>query len=239
YDATTTQFTRVTTGTPAGRSSFNTSLSGDGTVVVFMSDADFLGQGVPADHEEVWLYDTKTMQYTRVTSVTESRHDYDPSLNADGTVVAFSSRNDLLNEGTGSHTEVWLYHTTTMTYTRVTSATDGNRYSRRPDLNADGTVVGFDSNSDLLMQGMPDTQTEVWLYDTGTTQYTRVTTSSAAGRNSWEPSLNADGTIVSFHGDSDFLNQGIVAGQYEAWLCDTGTMQHTRVTSATYDNRKV
>ena len=50
----------------------------------------------------------------------------------------------------------------------------------------------------------------------------RVTTASDSGRASYEPSLSADGTIVAFRSDSDFLGQGIPDNQFEIWLKRVG-----------------
>ena len=162
---------RITAASDGNRDSTRPSLNGDGTVIVFQSDSDFLGQGIPDDQDEIWLYDTRTM-----------------------------------------------------TFTRITVASDSDRDSSFPYLSADGTIIAFRSDSDFLGQGIPDDQKEVWLYDTGTMTYTRVTTASESGRSSSASSLSADGTVVAFHSDSDILGQGIPAGQNEIWLYDTATM---------------
>jgi len=239
YDTGTLTFARVTSASHADRDSLYPSLSGDGTVVAFRSDSDLLNEGRPYDVEEIWLYDTGTITFTRVTSASHAdRNSDEPSLSGDGTVVAFRSDSDLLNEGRpATVSEVWLYDTATMTYTRVTSASDANRASYEPSLSEDGTVVAFRSDSDLLNEGRPYDVYEIWLYDTSTMTYTRVTSASHANRDSWEPSLDGDGTAVAFVSDSDLLNEGRPDGAYEIWLYDTATMNFTRVTSASHANR--
>ncbi len=101
---------------------------------------------------------------------------------------------------------------------RVTTASDANRDSRGPSLSGDGTVVAFHSDSDFLNEGIADGQREIWLYDTTTLTFTRVTSASHANRDSWVPSLNGDGTVVAFDSDSDLLNEGIANEQWEIWL---------------------
>ena len=108
------------------------------------------------------------------------------------------------------------------TLVRVTTASDGNRDSSWPSLSADGTTVAFQSDSDFLGQGIPDEQYEIWLYDTTTMTLTRVTTASDSHRASHYPSLSADGAIVAFQSDSDFLGQGIPRWQSEIWLKRVG-----------------
>jgi Tol biopolymer transport system component len=234
YDTVAMTYTRVTSASHANRDSFWLSLSGDGTVVAFTSDSDFLNEGRPDDVMEIWLYDTATMTCTRVTSASDGLRDsMYPNLNGDGTVVAFYSDSDLLNEGIPDDVyEVWLYNTATMTFTRVTSASDGLRDSTQPRLSADGTVVAFTSDSDLLNEGRPDNVLEIWLYDTVAMTFTRVTSASDGLRDSTNPSLSADGTVVAFESDSDFLNEGRPDDVSEIWLYDIVAMTFTRVTSA-------
>ncbi len=235
YNTTTNTLTRVTTSSdPATRRSEDVSLNADGTVVAFESDADLLGQGGIADNfREIWLYHTETMTYTRITSASPgaTRDSEDPSINADGTIVAFESGSDFFGTGNiGTHTEIWLYNTKTMTYTRITSASHPFRGSRIPSLSADGTIVAFRSNSDFLGEGRPSGITEIWLYNTTTMTYTRITSASHSNRDSVDPSLSGDGKIVVFESDSDFLGQGIPDGQTEVWLYNTTTMTYTRIT---------
>lgn len=231
YDLAALTLTRVTTASGIHLLDYP-SLSADGQVVAFESNFDFLGQGV--DHYEIWLYDTAAMTVTRVTTAAGDgyRGSRNPSLNADGTKIAFCSSSDFLGQGIPEdQSEVWLYDTTTMTVTRVTTASDSTRSSLHPRLSADGTKVAFASASDFLKQDIPRGQYEIWLYDTATITLARVTTASDSNRQSAYPSLNVDGTRIAFVSDSDFLRQGIPDDQFEIWLYDTAAMTYTRATS--------
>ena len=232
YDTQTMTLTRVTTAVPGNRRSFYPTISNDGTRVVFESDADFLGQGIVQNQLELWLYDTQTMTLTRITTATApSRISLDPAFSLDGDWLAFASQSDLLNEGLFSLYRIWLYNTTNGTLTRVTDEPFG-RGSRAPSLNGDGSQVVFHSDTDILNQGIPDEQNEIWLYDTQSVTFTRITVASDASRDSLRPRISEDGTKVVFYSDSDFLGQGLADEQYEIWLYDTQTMTFTRVTSA-------
>lgn len=234
YDIETLTYTPVTSSSGELRDSQTPSINADGTVVAFKSDSDLLNEGRPYGVGEIWLYDTATMTYTRVTSASDNLRDsWFPSLSGDGTMVAFSSDSDMLNEGRPDDVmEIWLYDTATMTCTRVTSASHGLRDSRSASLSADGTVLAFSSDSDLLNEGRPDDVMEIWQYDTKTMKYTRVTSASDGLRDSNNPSLNVDGTVVAFHSNSDFLNEDRPDNVWEIWLYDTVTMTYTRVSSA-------
>ena len=236
-----TRLTRITTASDSDRDSRSASISGDGSRVAFYSDSDFLGEGRPDDVVEIWLYDTTTMTFTRVTSASDSdRNSYSPSISGDGTRVAFESDSDFLGQGiTDTQNEIWLYDTATMTLTRVTTTSGtGYRGNEHPSLNADGTKVAFDGNCDFLGQGITDTQNEIWLYDTATMTVTRVTSASDSDRRSTSSSLSADGKRIAFSSDSDFLGEGRLEDVDEIWLYDTATMTVTRVTSASNDNRE-
>jgi hypothetical protein len=239
FDTGTMTYTRITTASDSNRDSLDPSLSADGTVVAFRSDSDLLGQGILDDQYEIWLYDTTTMTYTRVTTASDSsRASYDANLSADGSVVAFRSDSDILNQSIpDDQSEIWLYDTLAMTYTRVTTASNSNRASLDPFLSADGSIVAFESDSDLLGQGVSAAQREIWLYDTTTMTYTRVTTASAGNRDGYNPVLSTDGKIVAFTTDSDILVQGIPDDQFEIWLYDTEAMTYTRITYSSDSNR--
>jgi Tol biopolymer transport system component len=147
--------------------------------------------------------------------------------------VGFVSYDDYLKESEpGDVYDIWLFDTAALTNTLVTSATDGSRQSCYPSLSDDGTVVAFYSDSDLLGEGRPRFAYEVWLYDTAALTYTRVTSASAGGRDSDDPCLSADGTVIAFVSDSDFLNEGRPNDVNEIWLYDTKTLTFTRATSA-------
>ena len=238
YDTATMTVTRVTSALDSDRDSRDPSISGDGTKVAFCSDSDFLEEGRPDNVQEIWLYDTTTMTFTRVTSASHSdRYSRYPSLSGGGTKVAFHIDSDFLGQIIlKNQWEIWLYDTATMTLTRVTTkAGSGDRDSGSPSLSADGTKIAFQSYSDFLGQGIPNTQLEIWLYDTATMTVTRVTTASPDGRDSYNPSISGDGTRIAFYSDSDFLGQGAVDD--EVWLYDTATMTVTRITTASHPDR--
>ena len=227
---------RVTTVAGSGnRGSFNPSINSAGSKIAFHSDADFLGQGIPQFQTEIWLYDTATMTVTRLTTSGSNRDSNFPSINGDGSKIAFQSDADFLGQGIPQfQTEIWLYDTGTMTVTRITSAVgSGIRNSRGPSINSDGSKIAFYSDADFLGQGIPDDRFEVWLYDTATLTVTRVTSAAGSGdRDSRFPSINSNGAKIAFESDADFLGQGIPDDRFEVWLYDTATLTVTRVTSA-------
>ncbi|MFN2235264.1 MAG: FG-GAP-like repeat-containing protein [Anaerolineales bacterium] len=225
--------TRITTATDTDRDSFNPQLSADGSMLAFYSDADFLSEGIANDQNEVWLYNINQKSYTRITMASDdaNRDSWDVSVNSDGTVIAYSSDSDFLGQGIkDDQFEIWLYDTATMMYTRATIASNDDRGSYKPHINAQGTLVAFSSDSDFLEQGIEDEQSEIWLYDVNSSSLTRVTYAPDSSRGSYAPSLSADGSLLTFISDVDILGEGIEAGQYEVWLYYLDSGEYTRVT---------
>jgi Tol biopolymer transport system component len=222
YDTAVMSLTRVTTASDSNRDSFAPKISLDGTKIVFYSDSDFLGQGIPDEQYEVWLYDTTAMSLTRITTASDAnRGNFQATISGDGQTIAFYSDSDYQGQGIpDDQYEVWLYNTTTMSLTRVTTASDPERDTLWVRLSGNGKQLSLIGDSDFLNQGVPNDQFEVWLYDTTTLTYTRVTTATHSDRDSSFASLSADGKTLAFHSDSDFWGQGIAGGQQEIWLLD-------------------
>lgn len=222
------------------RFSTKPSVSGAGRWIVFRSDADFLGQGIPDNQQEMWLVDTTTLSYTRITTASApDRTSYDSDISTNGRIIAFRSDSDLFGQGIQKQQyEMWLYDIPTMTYRRVTTSATPDRKSLEPSLSGNGRYVAFHSDADLLNQGLPNNQREVWIYDAVAMTYTRVTSNT---RDSRRASISANGRFVAFESSADFLGQGLPWQQEEIWLYDTVTLTYTRVTTASdidRDSRK-
>ncbi|MBN1315138.1 MAG: VCBS repeat-containing protein, partial [Anaerolineales bacterium] len=220
YDTTVPTLTRITHASDPNRQSFSSDMNSDGTLVAFYSDSDFNGQGIVDEQYEIWLYDTTTLEYTRVTTASDTtRGSYAPKLSDDGTKIFFLSDSDFDGEGIPLYQfESWFYDVSSGELERITTAANGEGDCSYFDINADGSRVVFQSNSDYFNEGIPLSQDELWLYDVLSDELSRITTASDLQRVSQEPSLSADGSMVAFHSDSDFKSQGVLSHQYEIWL---------------------
>ncbi len=239
YDTVSMTLTRVTTAVGNNRNSEAPHISGDGQWVVFHSDARFSGASIPDNQNEIWLYEVETKDLTRLTTASANGRDSEnPRINGDGTKVVFQSDSGFNGETVvEGQSEIWLYDITNDIYTRTTNSQGGDRRSKSPTFNADGSLVAFDSDADFLNRGIPDNQFEVWLYSAETMTLTRVTTASASTRNSVDPEMSADGTMLAFRSDSDFFDQNIIAGQNEIWVYDVISQTLTRTTTASPEER--
>ncbi len=230
YDTTTGIYTRTTFSSGPVRNNLDPAISGDGTKIAFRTDSDLLGEGIKVGEIYLWLYDIETDTHTRITPEPASGKAFssDPSLNYDGSIIAFESKDDLLNDGVAPGRQLWLYDTNVMTFTRIT-AVSGNH--RLPSISADGTRIAFLSSGNLLNEPTAPIKEEVWLYDTSTMTYTRVTTTLDPDDGNARPTISRDGTAIAFSSRIDFLNEGEVRNAMEAWLYHIETQTLTRLTT--------
>ncbi len=236
FDTQAMSLTRVTFSESPG-AAFAPSMSVNGSKIAFSSDYDYLQQQAQDGRFDIWVYDTNNGHISQITKVDSSATNTEPSMNADGTKIAFSGNADFFNSDDIFGREIWLYDGTAMTLTRVTNNPDTNRISMVPSLNGDGTRIAFQSDADLLGQGILGGQIEIWLYDSITLTLTRVTTSTGTTSDSENPSISADGTRIAFDSLNDILHEAILPNQREIWLYDTTTLTYTRITTAVPDGR--
>lgn len=96
---------------------------------------------------------------TQITSATQGFSEV-PSINADGTRIAFQSTANLTGSNAEGNFESFLFDTTTDTFTQITSTTGS--FSGDVSINADGTRIAFVSDADLT-GGNPDGNDEIFL----------------------------------------------------------------------------
>ena len=198
--------------------SFAPSISADGTVVAFSSDADNL---VPDDnngHADVFF--RLHLDSTGRASVDSSRPPFegnansiDSSLNADGRHIAFDSDASNLapNENNGFGRDAFVHHFPTGTTERVSvnSLPDGgNADSFNPSISADGRFVAFGSHATNLVAGDANAGTDVYVRDRQAGRIERISVSSSGTEDNGDsevPSISADGRFVAFDSDADEL----------------------------------
>ena len=239
YAAVGDRLSRITEASDTNRNSTQAVVSPDGTKIAFVSDSDFLNQGIPDDQSEIWMFDQITQALTRITNASDTNRDsFGPRFNADGTKLVFASDSDFFNEGIADEQdEIWVYDLPSMALSRITIASNSDRSSFAPAISGDGNLIAFTSDSDFLSQSIPNDRNEVWLYNVNTASYTRVTVTTQADRTSGDTQMSADGTKIVFVSDADFLNQGIAQNQPEIWMYNVSGSSLTRVTNGSGSDR--
>ena len=159
--------------------SLRPSLSGDGRVVAFYSDASNLVPGDTNGWEDVFVHDRATGETERLSVAFDgsqgNHRSGSPSLSADGRVVAFHSNANFVPGDTNYTTDVFVHDRATGTTERVSVASDGaqgNRFSGGPSLSGDGRVVAFTSNASNLVPGDTNSVLDVFAHGPDETDLT-------------------------------------------------------------------
>jgi Tol biopolymer transport system component len=216
------------------------SISADGLHVAFSSSATNLVGGDVNGNADIFVRDRDTGA-TSLVSVSSSgaqadNYCYFSAISADGRYVAFDSMASTLVAGdTNGVWDVFLRDRQTNVTTCISvssSGVQGDWFSQRPAMSADGRYVAFDSAARNLVPNDTNFTADIFLRDLllGTT--TRVSLSSGglqADQSSTFAAISADGRWVSFSSDATNLVPGDSNHKSDAFLRDVLTSTTSRV----------
>ena len=222
YDRAAGATTRVSVGpggAQAGGDSYDPALSADGRYVAFASDAPDLVPGDTNSATDVFVYDRVAKTTTRVSvgpgGAQAGGVSSNPSLNRDGSVIAFlSDAHDLVTGDTNGDTVTDVYvrdlkaGTTTEVRSNGGAGPPADGPSGAPALSADGRTVAFASAATNLVAGDTNGVTDAFVFDRATGAVERVSVGSGGApgdRDSTTPSISADGRFVAFASDATDL----------------------------------
>ena len=200
-----------TGGVEASASSREPSISNDGNIVQFSSNATNLVTGDTNGETDVFVHNRLTNTTTRVSVTTGGAQatggDSDNGvLSADGRYVVYkSTATNLITTDTNNLSDVYRYDRNTGMTLRL-SLTNGGLQSAgggsfRPSVNANGQVVAFDSTATNLVTGDSNATADVFVRDLTAGTTTRVSVGpggAQANDQSFFPSISADGRFVAF-----------------------------------------
>jgi Tol biopolymer transport system component len=152
--------------------SFSPSLSADGRLVAFWSNAANLVDGDANGKSDVFVRDVvegTTVRTSMAGDGTEGDDDSsDPSISPDGHFVAFwSAAGNLVAGDTNGVRDVFLHDLTTGETTRVSVASDGAQADAdcyAPNVGSGGDVVAFDSEATTLVAGDSNPGSDIFLH---------------------------------------------------------------------------
>lgn len=217
-------------GTQGNLNAVYPSISADGNVVAFVSDATNLVPGDKNHGPDIFVRDRNAKKTTRVSVAsdgTEGNGSYRnvlqyAGLSADGRFVSFSSYADNLVPGdTNNKPDVFVHDRVTHTTTRVSVTSDGeqgNGYSFASAISADGRFVAFESDNLIPGEGGG-----VFVHDRVTRETTLVSVASdgtPGNGSSFILSLSADGRLVAFNSEATNLVPGDTNGAYDLFVRD-------------------
>jgi hypothetical protein len=146
------------------------------------------------------------------------------STSADGRLVAFESdASDLVAGDDEGFSDVFVYDRDAGTTERISQAANGdggNNSSDSPQISDDGRYVVFESSATNLGPTDSNSRTDVYIYDrqTSTMELVSVATNGDQGADmSRNPTVSADGNLIAFTSESDFVNGGDTSTD-QVWL---------------------
>lgn len=217
-------------------------ISKDGRFVVFESSGPVVAGQKELDRQIVRRdrkLGTTTLISKSTAGVKGKSHSYDPSISADGHVVAFrSSASNLVAGDTNGKTDIFVHDVRARTTKRASVTSAGHQTSTPgpgtnivgpPSISADGRYVGFTSSAQGL--AADDTNQEnAYLHDR-TLRTTEVVSRSIHGLvvdtlPSTVVSVSADGRLVAFNS----ANSSVVANDTNG---DRDTFVRDRIAATT------
>lgn len=199
------------------------SINADGTKVAFESLASNLVAGDTNNVSDVFVRNLAAGMTRRVSinnsGLQGNGASSDPSLNGDGTKVAFKSlANNLFSGGDfNTHSDIFVHDLTTARTTCVSVnniGVQGNYESANPSLSADGTKIAFESDANNFVSGDSSLR-DVFLYDLTSRTVTRVSENSNGEPGDFQstgPSISADGKRVAFSSRANNLATNDIDG---------------------------
>jgi len=234
-------------GTQANGSSFTPSISADGNVIAFRSDATNLVSNDTEGHIDVFVHTMSTGRTVRVSQqpsgVGANRDSIEPSISADGKVVAFSSlAHNLVPQhvdATGLCCDIFVSRLATGHITLGDPMLTGGGASDSflPVLSANGRYLAFGSWGCGIAKDIECLdESNVYELDLKTDTMSLVSRAYSGkvgfgcGAN---PAISADGSKVAFISDGANLVRHDTNGTYDVFLRDmtTGVTERVSVTS--------
>lgn len=228
---------------PNGPTAFP-SLSATGRFVAFASIASNLGPLVGTDRtSNIYWQDGVTRTIRLVSSGLggpANGSSTTPSISADGTTIAFSSRASNLVAGDANQKADVFVRAGAGPINLISHGVAGqqsNATSYQPAISADGRYVAFSSTADNLVFGDDNAAADVFLADLATGAIRRVSVSSRGGQGngpSSNPSISGDGRFISFTSAASNLVPRDRNGVSDVFVHDmrTGSTRRVSVSSA-------
>jgi Tol biopolymer transport system component len=219
-----------------------TYLSANGRHVAFWSSATNLVPNDTNGKQDVFVRDLVAGTIERVSvdsaGLEGDGDSTDPSISADGNLVAFqSAATDLVAGDTNARIDVFVRDRAAGTTVRASvdsNGSEGNHESTRAVCSADGRFIGFQSRASNFVVGDTNSKADAFVKElaTGVLECISLDAQGAIGDNtSGSPALSAGGRYVAFHSLASNLVPGDANSQFDVFLRDrqTGTTERLSV----------
>ncbi|MDQ1506707.1 MAG: hypothetical protein QOD57_4434, partial [Actinomycetota bacterium] len=243
----TERVSRDPAGAEFNRPSLESAVSGDGRTVAFTTGGPDAASGGPGADADVFGRDRGASSVTRRlsapadgTAVGPAVTEF-PAISADGRTVAFvSAAPDLVTDDSNGMADVFVHDRATNQTARVSLGLSGAQpdgpsgTDSPPALSADGQIVAFASSAANLVTGDNNGAGDVFVYDRGRKETTRVSVGQggieATGGESYSPTVSADGRYVAFASDAtNLVGAGDTNSATDVFLYDRQAKTTTRL----------
>jgi Tol biopolymer transport system component len=218
-------------GSQANGDSEAPSISSNGRIVAFISDATNLVAGDTNGAQDVFVHDldTGTTERASVASAGTQANDdvFTLSLSANGRFAAFGSyATNLVAGDTNAVIDVFVRDRDTAATERVSVATAGtqaNAESFSPAISSDGQFVAFQSDATNLVLIDTNNKIDIFVHNrlTGSTERVSVASDGTqANGDSISPAISSDGRFVAFASEASNLVAGDTNNRADIFLHD-------------------
>ncbi|MEM7118570.1 MAG: hypothetical protein AAF614_39495 [Chloroflexota bacterium] len=216
-------------GTEANNDSSSPVISGDGSLVLFQSQASNLVSNDTNSNTDIFIHALAAATTTRLSLSTAGAEgngsSHNPAMSSDGRFVAFESRaSNLVSGDSNNSDDIFVHDRDTGVTTRVSVATggaEGNDDSGQPSISNDGRYVAFASRASNLVSGDTNNDTDIFVHDRQTGTTIRVSVSSSGTESNFDsewPSISGDGSVVAFTSQASNLVSGSAGGHPDVFV---------------------
>ncbi len=219
-----------------------TYLSADGRYVAFWSAATNLVPGDTNGRQDVFVRDLVAGTIERVSvdsaGLEGDGDSTDPTISADGNIVAFqSAATNLVAGDANARIDVFVRDRAAGTTVRVSvdaGGAEGNHDSTRADVSSNGRFVAFQSRASNFVANDTNNKFDAFVKDlaTGVLDCVSLDALGTVGDNtSGSPAISGSGRWVAFHSLASNLEPGDANANFDVFLRDrqTGTLERLSV----------
>ncbi len=231
-------------GAAANNSSTNASVSANGNLVVFQSDADNLVANDNNGGTDIFLKNLGSGATFRVSvdsagNAGSGRNSAsgNPMISGNGEYVVFDTFAGLVPEDTNGASDVYSHELSTGSTIRISTPLDGensNGGSRKPSISADGNLVAFESNASNLTEADSNDASDAFVFNRLTGSISRVSEASdgdAGNASSTDVVISGSGAVLVFASFADNLINDDENQLQDVYLKDLSTGSITRLST--------
>jgi hypothetical protein len=196
-------------------------LNYDGTIIAYESKATNLDESKKTNNYDIFVYDMNTWENRMISS--GGINFLNPSISANGNLITYFCQGHvaLPDNGTSTYGNIGLYdmdenETYLVSYGAI--GTGGNSASNYPRISADGSTIVFASfATDMIYGTLTNSNENIFVYNfySGLSLITRGSTGNGGNGYSSRPSINGDGTIITFYSTATNLIPGMTTNGQE------------------------